>query len=221
MIRPHKVFKDVKPMLERMDRASPEGDVSSHLLEGLVDGQFEYRHAWEDLRFPAQTVKRGEANPPNWVHMSALGNLYTLEFDPSTEEDVYLFAQLPHSWKEGSEIRPHVHWINNRSGSGNIVWGLEYSIANPGVPGGTYPPSTSIEVVSPVPDTQFTHVIAPFPSIDMTGFTLSTILIMRLFRKATDSQDTCTKKIGMLEIDIHFQVDATGSELEYIKHRDK
>ena len=36
-------------------------------------------------------------------------------------------VQLPHSWKEGSTIFPHVHWLPKADKTGNVQWNLDYS----------------------------------------------------------------------------------------------
>lgn len=62
---------------------------------------------WDDLRFPVTAV-----NPP--------GNVSDPDIDPTTglllfahnaTNLVYIVAQMPHEWHEGSGIRPHIHWM--------------------------------------------------------------------------------------------------------------
>ena len=96
---------------------------------------------WEDLRVPVTSVKvQGASNTPDWG--AFLTGLQLLWFDNSTMEQVFFVVQMPHSWKEGSDICPHIHWvpsINGAQEAHTVKWGVEYSWANEGA---TFP-STS------------------------------------------------------------------------------
>ncbi len=171
--------------------------------------------SWDDLRFGANLITPGVANPPDWVAIGgSLGGLYILEFNQSTEEEVYCFVQMPHNWKEESIIKPHVHWINHSGATGMVRWGLEYSIASVG---DGFPTPTIIYTNGDTCETQMTHQLIEFGDIDMTGHKISCMLITRLFRAAGDSLDTANDDVGLLEFDIHYQVDSIGSYQEYIK----
>jgi len=166
---------------------------------------------WDDLRFPASQITPGPANPPDWINFSGLGGVYGLAFHPSNEEDVYFIAQMPHSWIEGSEVRPHIHWTSSTGTAGTVVWGLEYTKASPfGTFGGTV--TDTIRVSNPA---QYRHQIDSFTPIDMTGNTMSTLIWCRLFRDATDAEDDLAEDAYLLDIDFHFQSDSKGSHEEY------
>ena len=134
-------------------------------------------------------------------------------FDKTTDEDVHFIAQMPHAWKEGSEIRPHIHWTSKTGNSGNVVWVLEYTKA---AVNGSFPATTSESKTLANPS-QYEHKVQRFSAIDMTGCKLSTILICRLSRDANNELDTLDEDAYLLEIDFHFQRDAFGSEEEFVK----
>lgn len=169
---------------------------------------------WDDLRVPMNSITPGIANPPDWVQLTGLGNLYGLAFNQSTEEEVYFEVQMPHAWLEGSEIRPHIHWTSDDAAEGTtVVWGLEYSIAEPF---GTFPSSTTdtMHVDDPA---LFEHQLDSFSAIDMTGKTLSSVILCRLYRVAGDAADDYVGDAFLITIDFHYQIDARGSQQEYIK----
>jgi hypothetical protein len=176
---------------------------------------------WEDLRFPANAINLGVANAPEAVLVKAgddYGQLYTLEFNKSTEEEVYMWVQLPHSWKEGSALRPHVHWINHNDTTGNVRWGLEYSVANIG----EYFPKTPttiyvLDACEANVGGEIMHQLTSLPEIEMDGKTLSCMMMCRLFRDADSELDTADDDVGLLEFDIHYQVDSLGSREETVK----
>ena len=53
-------------------------------------------------------------------------------------ESLHFSVQLPHAWKEGTQIEPHIHYCCSDNSVGNVVWKLEYVIADV-----TPPPSVS------------------------------------------------------------------------------
>ena len=184
-------------------------------------GSSEHHPSWEDLRFPASAIDPGVANAPEAVLVKSgddYGSLYTLEFNKSTEEEVYVWVQLPHSWKAGTAIRPHIHWINHNDTTGNVRWGLEYSMANIGE---FFPKVTTtivaLDACAANVGGEIMHQLTSFPEIDMTGMRLSCMIMMRLYRDADDAADTADDDVGLLEFDIHYLVDSLGSESETLK----
>lgn len=64
---------------------------------------------WEDLKFPASSI-----NPPGGIGGAAVDTadtpfVGTLLFDSIATEICVGQAQMPHAWKEGSFLSPHVH----------------------------------------------------------------------------------------------------------------
>jgi len=140
-------------------------------------------------------------------------------FDPDVEQEVFFTVQFPHAWVEGSEIRPHVHWVPFTDGgpTDQVVWGLEYTWANPlAVFGDTNIIYTS-GTVQDAPITEGRHLLSEFQSMTDADKGLSSMMVCRLFRASTDVTDTYDDDAGLLEFDIHFQIDSTGSDTEYTK----
>jgi len=142
-------------------------------------------------------------------------------FSASTEQELYFTIQIPHSYKVGSTLFPHVHWTTatgTPSGT-NVVWAFEYSII---AIGGTFPNTSTISnntVISPIgsPTGIGQHLITSLGSISGTGFGISTILVCRLYRSVTDSNDTFGNEVGFLGFDIHYEKDTEGSRTEFTK----
>lgn len=175
----------------------------------------DYSARWDDLRFPATAVNPpGVTADPDW-DTTTPGWLFD---GASTTEILHLIAQLPHSWDEGTTLKPHVHYQKTTSASGTVRWVLEYKWCPIGeVMDADW---TTLEVSAPVagtPDTDTAdkHLIAAFGDIVATGKQVSDMLIMKLSRDP--SQDTYGADARLLEFDIHYKSDATGSVGEYIK----
>ena len=83
---------------------------------------------WDDLRFPAVAINPpGAASDPDVDPTDG-----TLLFAAGSTEVVFFAVQLPHCWKMGSAISPHVHWVKTTSAAGTVKWTLSYRWADLG-----------------------------------------------------------------------------------------
>ena len=182
---------------------------------------------WNDLMvFPDATTKGG-SNPPDWgpaFIKNAAGTsqgVFLWMFSPTTEEELYFTVQIPHDYKTGSDLYPHVHWTTatGTPSVSDVVWGLEYTLISVG--GGftntvIIRSNTLIPSCSPPSGTR-QHLISEFNPIDGTGLGISAILICRLFRAATDAADTFPNDTGLLGFDFHYEQDTQGSREQWTK----
>lgn len=142
--------------------------------------------------------------------------------DNGTVEAMSFTVQLPHSWKEGTTIFPHLHWVPKASKTGDVEWNFEYTWANydPITPQ-VFPAITTSTVVSTGPFTANSHKITALTSanagISGTGKKISSVLICRIWRNSNNASDTYNDYAGVLFIDFHIQIDGWGSREEYIK----
>lgn len=171
---------------------------------------------FDDLMFPATGI-----NPSGSPTAPVLDNNNGwLQFDPSTQQVIAIQVQLPHRWKEGSSLYPHVHWSKSTYDSGNVVWQLEYKWLPIGqtmdVDWTVTTVSTPI-VATPDTNTARKHLISSFPIITTTNKKISDMLIIKLSRLATDIADTYASIALLFQFDIHIEIDSMGSNFEFIK----
>lgn len=182
---------------------------------------------FNDLMVYPDATTKGGSNSPVWSLFKNDGantpsqGVFLWMFSPTTEQEIYFSVQIPHSYKVGTSIYPHVHWTTTTgtpSGT-NVVWGLEYTVMKIGGNFGSTNFSTSNSVIPPVgtPSGVGQHLITAFPAISGNGIEISTILVCRLFRKAADGLDTFANSVGLLGFDIHYESDTQGSHTEYTK----
>jgi hypothetical protein len=176
---------------------------------------------WDDLRVPMSATKLGGSKDPGFAVFKTNGSgsqgTFIFWFDAASEEELYFVAQLPHSYKEGSNITPHVHWVPKADGKAGekVSWGLEYSWQNMG---STFGNTTIIYTNTHSPAETLVaerHYRSDMAAITGTGKTISSMLVCRLFRNATGaggSTDDYTADAGLLEFDFHFQMDTRGSK---------
>jgi len=172
-------------------------------------------NGWDDLRTPVNAVKVSAAAPPTWVTFRGSQVLQFEEVvNPALQKAVYFSLQLPHSYKEGTDLYVHVHYTygsDNRDHT--AVWALYYSYAN-------------INDVFSQPDfRQVTtthgdsaqHLVASFDKISGAGLKISSMFVCELFRDSTDVEDTYKDDLYLLEVDVHFEQDSMGSTTQWIK----
>jgi hypothetical protein len=185
---------------------------------------------WDDLMVYPDATGRGGSKAPVWggadadpfkTNGSGSQGVFLWMFSSSTEQEVYFTIQIPHSYKVGSAIYPHVHWTTasgTPSGT-NVVWGLEYTVK---AIGGNFTNTSIIYATSIIgavgtPTGTGQHLINSFSSMDGTGLGISTVLVCRLFRATGHANDTFSNEVGLLGFDVHYEKDTEGSRNEFSK----
>jgi len=174
---------------------------------------------WDDLRMPGNTGKPGAAIPDFETGIASLGNSVGVYcFDKNTDEELYFVTQVPHAYKEDSDMELHIHWFPVDSGGGTVQWVTEVDWMNIS---GTIP-ATSTFTNSPATadGTAFKHQYHDIVDLTGTGKTISSIFTIHLYRDANETHgtDDYDDDACLLEIDIHYQTDTPGgSEFETSK----
>jgi hypothetical protein len=182
---------------------------------------------WNDLMvFPDATTKGG-SNPPEWgtTFMKNGGGtskgVYLWMFAPNQEEELHFTVQIPHDYKEGTDLHPHIHWttVTGTPSGSNVVWGLEYTVV---AVGGSFPNTVTIITGTLVPECGTPsgtgqHLISGFSPVSGAGLGISTILVCRLYRAAGNAADTFPNDVGLLGFDIHYEQDTQGSRDQWTK----
>lgn len=138
-------------------------------------------------------------------------------FNPTVQNELYFTVQMPHAWKYGTDLSPHLHWVGLSDGGVNekVRWGLEYTWQNLGT---VYGNTTIIYGDTNHLDEDIVkdkHYLTAFPDISGEGNGISSMLVCRIFRDA--SNDNYNDFVGLLEFDIHYQIDSLGSRFLYRK----
>lgn len=179
---------------------------------------------WDDLRTPGHDVRTSGSSQPDMVSgFGGNANLYTLQFDGvSTLEEVFFDIQLPHTWKQGSVVYPHVHFSpvstnSNDAVSRTVRFVLDYTWSNIN---GAFGVVSSYEMTKAfVPNASlWKHLIAAGAAgLDGSNKLISSVMKCRLYRDPTNAADTYPQDVALNSFDIHFQVDALGAVNEYTK----
>jgi hypothetical protein len=183
----------------------------THYAEFATDGTLTLNGDatyWDDLSFPLTQGKQGNTTKPDYSY-TELGYLFPQN---DADEILYLSVQLPHRWKIGSTIYPHIHW--HQSADQNVTWKIDYRWFNIGesVPGvwSTY---TMDGLVIAYTSGNVHQISRNVLGIDGTGKTLSSCLQIKLYR----DDNVYTGDALATMFDIHIECDALGSSQEFVK----
>lgn len=187
------------------------GTGSNYVTIDNVDGVRLYGSAttWDDLRVPITSTKvSGTATEPTFTKVLSYGGTSTgvfgYQFSASRECEVFFNAQLPHTWRAGGYIYPHVHWIHPGTNTTSVIWGLEYTWDNYNSTLGT---STSIIYATATPTgTVNATYLTSLGSIDGTGKVASSMILCRFFRNVSAAAGSPV----VTDFDFHYEIDSLG-----------
>ena len=143
------------------------------------------------------------------------GNMEAYTFPPDVVRKLHCNFQMPHGYKEGSDIVIHLHlYIPTDAAGGDIKFGVEYTWANIDNSTPTNPlTTTTIYVKQTIAANAGTYnnFILPFPTVDGDEKSISSVLMCRLFRDGNDAEDTFPASVWLKSADVHVEVDTIGS----------
>lgn len=169
---------------------------------------------WEDVNVaPFSTSLGPNVRPPDITKYrdNGLGSTgtYVYTFDDAREPEVFFTCQLPHSYKQGSDIKAHCHFSTPTQTATTITWGLEYTWVSIGA---VAAPSVIISNATPCPPA-YQHTIGSIGTISGAGKGISSILVCRLFRTPGGYAGSA----ALLSVDFHIQLDSIGSTTDISK----
>lgn len=197
--RERKVLNDnLKGELVPYEGATRDLDITGYHL--LYD-------QWDDLRFPATQDKQGSNLKPDYDETNN-GLLFPQN---DTSEIIYIIAQIPHSYKYGTALRPHIHYI--QTGATLPVFKLKYRWYELGSAVPSFTTITSTTVVFTYTSGSI-HQLLQFPEISGTGIDMvSSIMDIQLWR----DDNVVSGDVLVKEFDIHYRSDTLGSLEETTK----
>lgn len=145
------------------------------------------------------------------------GGLVLWDFTDGDMREVYANFHVPHSWKAGTMIYPHMHFSVNSSNSGTIRWGFEYSWARRHDSTGqiVFPASSTITLDFEVPaNSEYKHFVAEVPQgqgIVGTGLEVDAMILMRIYRDGGSAADTFAGSAFGITADLHIEVDRAST----------
>jgi hypothetical protein len=204
---------------------------------------------WDDLRVAANMVTVSGSQftqPPVWARICSneergpsYSGLFAYKFehdryDRGMIQNAHFHAQLPHRYREGTPIEPHVHVRLDPYSEGEpgqtILLEFEYIWVNVGE---KRPVSSSIVAINHTvseDDLRNDNLLISFGQLEKKDATISSMLDCRFSRITFDpsweknfwspaglSNDTFMGDLIFKEFDFHYQIDIPGSRELYTK----
>jgi len=182
-------------------------------VDSAVDEQYndvpKENIVWDDLKAPLTQAKQGNLDKPDFDYTN-IGLLFPDGND--TSEIAYIILQFPHNPQNGSDISPHIHWVQAEATT--PTWKIDYRWTENGAdPTGTFTTLEADNHVSAYTSGSILQ-ISSFPDIDGSGIdSVSSILEVKLYR----DDDAVTGDVLAKEFDVHYQIDQIGSRQEFTK----
>ena len=174
------------------------------LMRGAAGGQYR----WDDLRFPATRIRQGATTKPDF-DTTNLGLLFPQN---DATEIAYIIAQMPHRMLLGSDIHPHIHFIQSVAQQPTFKMDYRWYRNGDTVPGAfTTLTASSFSYVWSSGDLL---QIVEFPAIvGLAIDTVSSIIDIKIYRQ----DNVVAGDVLVKEFDLHYKIDDRGSRQEYIK----
>lgn len=188
--------------------------------------------AWNDYVVNPALARNSGGNVPTWA-LFVEPDIFTWQFADGSDRSVDFSIQLPHDYKPGTTVYPHIHWAPLTAASTQrVLWKIDYQWKNFGDTYVASSGSTTITGYNVVNSTSKTIEETPTESLSAmkctitpigtgitgTGKGISSIIMCRLTRVGSDgTSDTYTGNAALLSLDIHYETDTFGSRTEYIK----
>ncbi len=179
---------------------------------------------WDDLRIIPGAFRFAGSSDPTLSPWQPTGSGATYRvFEFNLNDEAFGTTQMPHKYKVGSDLYFHIHWTPRGRGSaesGNYVgWKVDYSVASIH---GEFGASQTLDLSDVCSGTNEEHEITSSAVVSGTGLGISNIVVFRIYRSDTGSDDTWSNNGAgnrpvMLEFDIHYQIDTMGSRQEGAK----
>lgn len=177
---------------------------------------------WRDIIGQINTKGVG-ASDPDWV--AYRGSVYQYKFPSAHLHEAWLTFHIPHDYVPGSDLFVHVHWSQITVDTGGTAgapgaakWQFDITYADGhGTAGGAADPfiaPITVTVTQQASTTQYGHMIAEVQFtnsggtgglIDSGNISVDGLLLVRIYRDATDAADTLNQDPFVHMCDIHYQ----------------
>ena len=194
-----------------------------NIVQQLVNVLSEYGYAinqlitktdtvFDDYLVSGDTVLKG-ASAPDLENFRDGLFLNAFAGTGGTTEQAFFSIHILHGIKPGTTPTFHIHWTHNQGApSGNVKWQVEYSIAR-GYGAGSYGATTTLTTTQATA-AQYVMQITDdddMPLADISQIEPDAVLLGRIFRNPADGADTFEADAFLVNVDLHYEQDKTGT----------
>jgi hypothetical protein len=167
--------------------------------------------AYDDIIISAMNL-RGGGTPPNYVQFQ--DSIYGTSFVDNATDIVYGSFEIPHTYKEGSDLEVHLHWSPSSVNTGRCDWVMKYTWANMnGVFGAEETLTFQQEGSGVINKSQY---VSANVLIDGTSKDIKIGAIFA-FALSRPTGDAFTGDAFLHSVGVHYQVDTMGSRQMSVK----
>jgi hypothetical protein len=171
-----------------------------------VDHVHPMRVGYDDVMVSVLTVKSGGSSDPT-LEVIGSGTTPIKLYKFATGNEVLFSFEIPHSYKEGTDIECHLHWMGSGSTGGTVVWQLDLQ---PVTMTGLWTFSGTGDKVFTGSGTQNTGGKGQYLSFGtLTGTSLG--IGTQIAGKLSRQGGTTTTAVYAITIGFHYQIDTFGS----------
>jgi hypothetical protein len=164
-------------------------------------------YTYEDIAMGLQAAPNAASAPAlgAWNGGTIQGYVFA---GSGSAEQLFGTCEYNHSYAEGADIYPHIHWAPTTTNTGNIKWNLTYVWHDMD----TGPSAeATISVVQAASGTAYRMTKSEFPAITGTGKHIGSQIVFRIWRNSADAADTFTGGAFVQTFGIHALIDSSGS----------
>ncbi len=184
-------------------------EIISGVRGGKIARMTDTQERWKDQLTDLSSGRVAGANTPTWA--AFVGGISAYSFSATLMNEMWFNIHIPHEFRPGTRIYPHVHWSVLGTNTGTVRWGFEYTVAKGHAMAG-FGATQTVYVEQAYPGQTGgapTHMIAEVSDANAIAYDFEpdTVVMFRLFRDAANVADTQTAAAFAFYADIHFQSD--------------
>jgi len=157
---------------------------------------------YEDIIINASTLRVGGSAP---TFAAFQDSIYGVKFINGQTDIIYGSFEIPHSYKEGTDLEVHLHWSPDSTNTGDCVFNMAYSIAGMG---GTFGDEVPLSFTQAGSGTINKHQYVSANNHITGSITIGSIVVFALSRPTGDD---FTGDAFLHSIGVHYQQDTLGS----------
>jgi len=172
-----------------------------------ASGELQWTPVWEEQRAHiTQFYKPGT----NYPAESEIGVTPVLLFDATNDEWVYYEWEVPENYYAGSDFKIRFYWAPTDANTGDVVWGIEYTIVTPENDEVLTVATTTATVTDSTQSLANELLRTDFITIPGTGVQPGDIISMRVYRDADNATDTYGVDAALVHLGLYFKIDRNG-----------
>ena len=151
-----------------------------------------------------------------------IGGISLRRFIPGEMREAFAEFHIPHIWKPGTMMYPHVHFTILSSAAGTVRWGFEYIFARTQRSDAftQYPATTvTIYLVQVIAaNSERTHFVVEAPQgqgIPGTNLEVDGMVLARVFRDGAHANDTFEQDVFGITVDLHTETDRYSTPFRF------